>query len=67
MFLTNRDRKVAEIVAVREKRKPGSKLPGYGIFKDELNLEEGWNSYENRKADTDELMAILNRDDDAAE
>lgn len=67
VYLTNRDKKVAEIVAIRPKREPGSKLPGYGMFKEKIKLEEDWDSPENMKADTDELMHILNRGNHAPE
>ncbi|MBV9224069.1 MAG: hypothetical protein JOZ45_12945 [Acidobacteriaceae bacterium] len=65
VYLTNRDERVAEILAVRPKREPGSPLPGYGMFKDKINLEAGWDSPENMRRDTEELMKILNTDDHA--
>lgn len=67
VILMNRDQQVAEIVPIRQKQQVGAKPPGYGMFKNELNLEEGWDSTANMKADTNELMAVLNRESDASQ
>ena len=60
VYLMNRGQRIAEIVPVRPKRQEGTRLPGYGMFKDELNFPDGWNSQESRDRDEAELMRMLN-------
>ena len=60
VYLMNRGKRIAEIVPVRPKKEESARLPGYGMFKGELNFPDGWNSQEARDRDEAELMQMIN-------
>ena len=60
VYLMNRGQRIAEIVPVRPKKEKNTRLPGYGMFKDELDFPDGWNSQEARDRDEAELLRMIN-------
>lgn len=65
VYLMNRGKRIAQIVPVRPPKEASARLMGYGLFKDELNFPDGWNSQEARDRDEAELMRMINRETDA--
>jgi antitoxin (DNA-binding transcriptional repressor) of toxin-antitoxin stability system len=59
VYLLNRGKRVAEITPVRTKTAKISKLPGYGMFRDELKLSPDWNTPEAQEREEREVLDML--------
>ena len=57
VFLTNRGKRVAEIVPI--KHASAAKQRGLGMFKDQIRLPQGWGSQKQRLKSEKELTAMI--------